>query len=297
MERTGLFVLISTIISFFLVSCAGNSHAKTTWYVDDDAPADFATIQAAIEAASDGDTIIVRDGLYTGDGNRDINFDGKAVHLMSENGPDTCIISSGGSAIEPHRAFIFSTGEDSSSAIDGFTIADGYVDGVSDMSRSGGAIYCFGASPTIISNRITRNHAEFGAGVYCNLSSSRIVGNTIFLNDAGDLAGAIRAYESDLVILNNVIVGNTASDRGGGGVHCRSSDAVIGNNVIAHNEAIKNGGGIKCSAASPTVANNTIVANSAGDFGGGLMAEESSLPTVTVMLQTELDFSPVCVSM
>ena len=46
-----------------MVFCGGMRPvcAETTWYVDDDAPADFATIQAAIDASSDGDTIIVRD--------------------------------------------------------------------------------------------------------------------------------------------------------------------------------------------------------------------------------------------
>jgi hypothetical protein len=49
------------------------SQAKTVT-VDDDGPADFNNIQAAIDDATDGDEIIVADGTYTGDGNRDIDF-------------------------------------------------------------------------------------------------------------------------------------------------------------------------------------------------------------------------------
>jgi hypothetical protein len=84
-----------TVCAFiFIVSMwtSGSALAERTWYVDDDWPADFSTIQPALDAASDGDTIIVRDGYYTGDGNRDIDFKGKAVHLRSENGPEGCII-------------------------------------------------------------------------------------------------------------------------------------------------------------------------------------------------------------
>ena len=57
-------------------------------YVDDDGPADFNSIQAAINDSNDGDTVIVADGTYTGPGNRDIDFLGKAITVRSENGPE-----------------------------------------------------------------------------------------------------------------------------------------------------------------------------------------------------------------
>ncbi len=72
------FCLIMLSAFSLVVAAAGDATAETTWYVDDDAPADFSTIQAALNAASNGDTIIVRDGTYTGDGNRDIDFKGCA---------------------------------------------------------------------------------------------------------------------------------------------------------------------------------------------------------------------------
>lgn len=55
-------------------------------------PKEYSTIQAAINAAADGDTVMVADGVYTGDGNRNIDFKGKAITVMSENGPENCII-------------------------------------------------------------------------------------------------------------------------------------------------------------------------------------------------------------
>ena len=97
---------IVMLLAFSLaVAAGGDALAETIWYVDDDAPADFSTIQAALDAAAAGDTIIVRDGIYTGTGNRDIDFGGKAVHLRSENGPQNCIINCQGTELEPHRGF------------------------------------------------------------------------------------------------------------------------------------------------------------------------------------------------
>jgi len=63
----------------------------TTIYVDDNGPADFNNIQAAIYDANDGDTIIVAPGTYTGEGNRGIMIR-KSITLISEQGPNSCII-------------------------------------------------------------------------------------------------------------------------------------------------------------------------------------------------------------
>ena len=96
-------------------------------YVDDDGSADFDTIQAVIDDANDGDTVLVAAGTYTGDGNRDIDFAGKAITVKSENGPQTCIIDCQGSEDDPHRGFYFHSGEEANSVIEGFTITGGYI--------------------------------------------------------------------------------------------------------------------------------------------------------------------------
>ena len=52
----------TALISLFLTSTA----LATTWTVDDDGKADFDNIQAAVDASSDGDEIVVMPGTYTG---------------------------------------------------------------------------------------------------------------------------------------------------------------------------------------------------------------------------------------
>ena len=193
--------------------CTGAARAGDTLYAG--AQEALTTLQAAIDAANDGDTIVVRDGTYTGPGNRDVDFNGKAVHLMSENGPQSCIIDAEGAG----RCFAFTRGESSTSVLQGFTIRGGY--------GSGAGIYCFGSSPTIINNVIVKNLAlstdedENGGGLYCERSSALIVSNTIVQN------GAIGAYIGCGRIRGGY----------GGGLYFEDSSATVANCIIRGNHA------------------------------------------------------------
>ncbi|KKM02889.1 hypothetical protein LCGC14_1779920, partial [marine sediment metagenome] len=89
-------------------------------------PGEYPTIQAAINAATTDNTVVVADGTYTGDGNRDIDFKGKIITVKSANGPQNCIIDCQGTKAEPHRGFYFHNAEDRYSVLDGFTITNGY---------------------------------------------------------------------------------------------------------------------------------------------------------------------------
>jgi hypothetical protein len=103
--------------------------AATTWTVDDDGTADFSTIQASLDAAQPGDTVLVADGVYKGEGNRDLYFYGKDITLRSANGPENCIID----CEEQGRGFYFDTNS-RGTEVSGITITNGLAD-------CGGAIY------------------------------------------------------------------------------------------------------------------------------------------------------------
>lgn len=147
-------------------------------------PSDYPTIQAGIDASADGDTVLVAAGIYTGEGNRDIDFKGKAVTVKSEEGPQTCIIDCQGSKDDPHRGFFFHTGEDANSVLQGFTITDGYTT-YSDI-RSGGGIYCEFSNPRIKNCIVTENTALFGGGIAC-ADSDAVIANCIISNNTASI--------------------------------------------------------------------------------------------------------------
>jgi hypothetical protein len=99
-------------------------------------PASQPTIQAGINAASNGDTVLVAPGTYT----ENINFGGKAITLTSSGGPSVTIIDGG----RLGTVVTFNTGETSASVLSGFTIRNGFQNGY-----PGGGISISSASPTI----------------------------------------------------------------------------------------------------------------------------------------------------
>ena len=75
-------------------------------------PDDFETIQAAIEVSADGDIVELQAGTYIGNGNRDVDFRGKAITVRGSTGnPNDVIIDCQGTSADKHRGFKFVSGE------------------------------------------------------------------------------------------------------------------------------------------------------------------------------------------
>ena len=79
--RRVLKTLLKNAVFLVVQGASAISYEKTV-YVDDNGFEDFYDIQAAIEDSNNGDTVAVKDGTYTGDENRDINFNG---HVLRRN--------------------------------------------------------------------------------------------------------------------------------------------------------------------------------------------------------------------
>ena len=185
-------------------------------------PVDQATIQAGIDAATTGDTVLVADGTYIGPGNKSITFSGKEIIVRSENGPQNCIIDCENSNMAV--AFVFNSSVNSNCIVEGFTIRNGEM---------GFWVYA-NSSPTIANNIIE----DFSIGIYQETDGAPfIIGNIIRNNNnsgtgLSNYGGGIYCYHSPLVkITNNTIMDNAAII--GGGLYLEESPMTITNNIIA----------------------------------------------------------------
>jgi hypothetical protein len=124
-----------SLIVIAALALAASAAGAATLHV----PMEYPTIQAGVDSASIGDTVLVAAGTYTGTGNRVIHFWGRDITLASEQGPgSTCIDCQGAD-----RAFFFvAEGESRDASVEGFTILNGYALGF------GGAAIFRDSSPT-----------------------------------------------------------------------------------------------------------------------------------------------------
>ncbi len=217
-------------------------------------PQDFSTIQQGIDAASDGFTILVDDGVYQ----ENLLIDSKDIILQSINGAQDCIIDGGS-----NNSVIIIENSDNS-VIRGFTIQNGLA------SYGGGGIKISG-SPLIEECIIQNNSATRGGGIY--VTGSPIINGNIIQNNTVTVAGGgIISYEGEMILHNNLISQNH-SDVYGGGVHVETSGNVkITNNRISANSSQR--GGAICFHAENSggiVNNNLVIENTAeflhSDFG------------------------------
>lgn len=153
-------------------------------------PTDRPTIQAAIDVAVNGDSVLVAPGTYS----EVLNFHGKAIALLSGQGPLVTIID--GQRMD--SVFKFQSGETTSSMVSGFTIRNG-------NGSFGSAIYALGASPTIVDN--------------------------IF---AANLGGAIWGFSSSMILQRNLFIDHDFCSSWGVVAFVNSSSPNIKNNVFAN---------------------------------------------------------------
>ena len=190
-------------------------------------PSQYSSIQAAIDASTDGDTVSVAAGTYV----ENISYSGKSISIIGED-RETTIIDGDSSGI----VVSFISGEDSSAVLRGFTITNGF-------NSVGAGIYVESSSPTLTDLIISRNTTgkeggqPSGGGICLRYSSSSI-DNVIFEdNYAYYQGGGIETRYSDILLTNSIFRGNYGGANSGAGWFGFSSDVTIENVLATDNEA------------------------------------------------------------
>lgn len=212
-------------------------------------PAQHPTIQAAINAASNGDVVLLADGTHTGPGNRDLTVAGKTLTVRSETGDRAvCVVDCNGVG----RFALFGAGD--VVAIQNLSIRNGRAPAI---NNNGGA-------------------ARLNAG-------STVSFENCILEDCTALyfGGAIATFGADLTLDGCVIQGNQGQS--GGGVWVQGGSATVGGCTFNDNYATGAGGGLRVTGgARLTCSRSSFTANRAWVGGGGLFVQSIN-PDSTVM--------------
>ena len=220
-------------------------------------PADLPTIQQALDASSDGDSVVVAAGIWFGS----LDFGGRDLVLLG-SGTSTCILQ--GLA---GRLLVFSRGESSAARLEGFTLRQGQAP--TGASNAGGAILIRDSSPTLRGNRFELCSARQGGAVALIRSSSLLEGNEFDTNQAF-MGGAVYVMGGAPELRSNRFLHNTGGLRGyGGALSLESTAARVRQNLFVENGAFL-GGAISCRLSPEALIERNTIAGNEARMGGGL---------------------------
>lgn len=264
----------------------------------------FTSIQAALDAAFEGQTVWVGPGTYS---EYAITFRGKAVALRSTAGEAQTLIDGKGLG----SIFNFEDGEQADTHLEGFTIRGGiaaqpctvegsclsYGGGIymvnasptlthltiagCSSTYSGGGMYLLDSSPTLTLVSLLSNSSTYGGGIRLDSSDPTLIDVNLAANVAGYYGGGMYISDSSPVMTRVTLQSNSATYRGGGILGYRSDIALTqgllsGNSVRGRGFYGEYGGGMDLESSNATLTQVSFLGNSSTIWGGGLSMQSSS---------------------
>ncbi|MHC4589364.1 MAG: right-handed parallel beta-helix repeat-containing protein [Planctomycetota bacterium] len=238
------------------------------------------TIQTGIDATVSGDEVVVADGVYTGAGNKNLDFGGRLITLRSAGGPGACVIDCAGSG----RGIILASGETSDAVIQGFTITNGSgnVGGAMLLDRAdatiidcvfanstadvGGAFRHDGLDETtLVGCTFSGNSAVVGGGAIASFGPGKLrVAGCVFTDNEADGAAAVASAHLEAAFVNCLFARNIGGFVAGG-IADGSGYAALVNCVLSRNEAGMSAGA-EFGSSEVLLVNTTVASN----LGGGI---------------------------
>jgi hypothetical protein len=276
---------IITLLSVLLLALPVKANIRNV-------PGTYATIQAAINASVNGDTVLVAPGTYM----ENINFRGKMIIVTGTyyqaNNPAAiyATIINGSTPVNPDSGscVIICNHEDSTTVLQGFAITGGSGTKWTDehgagIYREGGGILIQYSNPVIQNNIIFNNQCINPAGVTSRGGGGMRIGdcnpriyNNVVMNNTALYGAGIVLNLTGCIMKNNVICVNYgAGDFGGGAIWINSTSVnpkIIENNTIVNNSALTGytGGIFNYGSVVVTLRNNIIWGNTPGaQINGG----------------------------
>ncbi|MCF7911648.1 MAG: right-handed parallel beta-helix repeat-containing protein [Candidatus Cloacimonetes bacterium] len=266
--KKGKLLVLLLVIGILLVGTSLSSQMKGGNILS--VPGDYSTIMAAIDAASDGDEVIVSPGVYQ----ENLDFKGKHITVASffYTTKDTSYIREtviDGGGFDSVVKFV--SGENEKSKLAGFRLTGG-------KAVWGGGIYMkdSGESGPVLTNLLIDNCESSweGSAIFSHNSTGEL-SDSVIRENSTPREGTIYCERGGNLHLKNVVI----EQNQGGGIYCMVDDSPILENVIIRNN--KGGGIIQNTGSSPILRNVLIEGNSGIGINSGV-ASNPYLENVTI---------------
>jgi predicted outer membrane repeat protein len=233
-----------------LALLASSPALAATLDVDASGGSTYSTLQAAIDAASDGDNIRVFNGTY----NESIDFKGKKIYVYARTSSRNVILDAGGAAT---WAVTATSGEPSGATLHGFTI----------RNAGAGAIYVANGNLDLKDVKVegVGSTGYYGSGLYAS-NATVSAEDSSFSDVTSYVGGAVYATGSTLAFADTTFTGNYAYY--GGAIYATTTDITATTVTLTGNESLY-GGNLYLYDRSSLTATDLTATGNASNYGSG----------------------------